>query len=152
MLCRSAILRVPFRRGYATVTDTLALTLSVPHKALFNATAVQQVNLPGTSGDMGILANHVACIEQLKPGVVEIIGEDNSVQKYFVSGGFAVVQPNSILNINAIEASPLEDFNPETVQKYLADAERSLSSGNEEEKLVAEVEVEVLNALSASLK
>ncbi len=28
-----------------------------------------------------------------------------------VSGGFAIVQPDSVLSINAVEGFPLEDFN-----------------------------------------
>lgn len=30
-----------------------------------------------------------------------------------VSGGFAIVQPNSVLSINAVEGFPLEDFSAE---------------------------------------
>ncbi|KAF7720605.1 delta subunit of the central stalk of mitochondrial F1F0 ATP synthase, atp16, partial [Apophysomyces ossiformis] len=40
---------------------------------IYKATDVQQVNLAATSGDTGILANHVPTIEQLNPGVVEVI-------------------------------------------------------------------------------
>lgn len=32
-----------------------------------------------------------------------------------VSGGFAVVQPNSVLDINAVEGYPLEDFSAEVI-------------------------------------
>jgi hypothetical protein len=41
-----------------------------------------QVNLAAETGEMGILANHVPSIEQLKPGLVEIIEESGSKQ-YF---------------------------------------------------------------------
>jgi hypothetical protein len=44
---------------------------------------VQQVNLSATSGDMGILANHVPTIQQLKPGVVEVVSDANKKQKFF---------------------------------------------------------------------
>jgi len=39
-----------------------------------------QVNLAAETGEMGILANHVPSIEQLKPGLVEIIEESGSKQ------------------------------------------------------------------------
>jgi F-type H+-transporting ATPase subunit delta len=67
---------------------------------------------------MGVLANHVPSIEQLKPGLVEVIEESGGSKQFFrmssmnpslrlslqavVSGGFAVVQPNSVLSINAV--------------------------------------------------
>lgn len=35
------------------------------------------------------------------------------MNNWLVSGGFAVVQPNSELSINAVEAYPLEDFSAE---------------------------------------
>ena len=69
-----------------------------------------QVNLAAETGDMGVLANHVPSIEQLKPGLVEIIEESGSNKQFFLSGGFAVVQPDSKLSINAVEGYPLEDF------------------------------------------
>lgn len=42
-----------------------------------------QVNMPAESGDMGILANHVASIEQLRPGIVEVIEESGGNKQYF---------------------------------------------------------------------
>ena len=42
-----------------------------------------QVNLAAESGDMGILANHVPSIEQLKPGLVEIIEESGGSKQFF---------------------------------------------------------------------
>ena len=60
---------------------------------------------------MGVLANHVPSIEQLKPGLVEVIEEAGGSKQFFLSGGFAVVQPGSQLSINAVEGFPLEDFN-----------------------------------------
>ena len=65
---------------------------------------------------MGVLANHVPSIEQLKPGLVEIIEESGGSKQFFLSGGFAVVQPGSQLSINAVEAYPLEDFSAEVEQ------------------------------------
>jgi hypothetical protein len=69
-----------------------------------------QVNLPAETGEMGVLANHVPSIEQLKPGLVEVIEEAGGNKQFFLSGGFAVVQPGSQLSINAVEGYPLEDF------------------------------------------
>lgn len=122
-----------------------------------------QVNIPAESGEMGILAQHVPSIEQLKPGLVEIIEEAGGSKQFFckwllrrfdeeevyrrreqgdaleeehveatianegtpsVSGGFATVQPGSVLSINAVEGYPLEDFSADVSQQ------RSLTSDN----------------------
>lgn len=42
-----------------------------------------QVNIPAESGEMGILANHVPSIEQLKPGLIEIIEESGGSKQFF---------------------------------------------------------------------
>lgn len=42
-----------------------------------------QVNIPAESGDMGILANHVPSIEQLRPGVIDIIEESGGSKQFF---------------------------------------------------------------------
>jgi F0F1-type ATP synthase epsilon subunit len=43
----------------------------------------QQVNIPTTAGDMGILSQHVPSITQLRPGIVEIISEGTTGDKWF---------------------------------------------------------------------
>jgi F-type H+-transporting ATPase subunit delta len=44
-----------------------------------------QVNIPAESGEMGVLANHVPSIEQLKPGLIEIIEESGGSKQFFCS-------------------------------------------------------------------
>ncbi|KAI0235983.1 delta subunit of the central stalk of mitochondrial F1F0 ATP synthase, atp16, partial [Massospora cicadina] len=92
---------------------------------------------------MGILANHVPSIEQLKPGIVEVVVDSNKTEKWFVSGGFAVLNPDSSLNINAVEAFPMDSFDKEAVQAQLAEAQRiTSSSGTEKEKAIASIQIE----------
>ncbi|EIE83556.1 hypothetical protein G6F46_012074 [Rhizopus delemar] len=133
-------------------SDALRLTFVVPHKSIYKAATVQQVNLAATSGDMGILANHVPSIEQLNPGIIEVIESAEITKKFFVSGGFATINPDSTLNINAVEASPLEELSLERVQAGLAEAQRNAASASsDKEKAVAKIEVEVYEALQHAL-
>ncbi|KAL9067268.1 MAG: hypothetical protein Q9157_006867 [Trypethelium eluteriae] len=102
-----------------------------------------QVNIPAESGEMGVLANHVPSIEQLKPGLVEVIEEAGGSKQFFLSGGFAVVQPGSQLSINAVEGFPLEDFNADAVRSQIAEAQKIASgSGSEQDKAEANIELE----------
>ncbi|CAG8560929.1 11396_t:CDS:2, partial [Scutellospora calospora] len=139
-VARSAFSRAP-ARWYATETSAsvsgLRLSLVLPHQTIYKGVEVQQVNIAATSGDMGILASHVPSIEQLKP----------------VSGGFAIMNPNSSLDINAVEAYPLEEFSPEAIRANLAEAQRTVSSSgsSEEVKNIARIEVEVLESLQNAL-
>ncbi|ORZ01274.1 F1 complex, delta/epsilon subunit of ATPase [Syncephalastrum racemosum] len=148
---RPALARTYASEAPAT-TDKLRLTFVLPYKALYKGVDVQQVNLAATSGDMGILANHVPTIEQLNPGVIEVIESGDVTKKFFVSGGFATINPDSTLNINAVEAAALEDLSVERVQSALDEAQRTAAgAGSEQEKAAAKVEVEVYEAIKHAL-
>ncbi|GAT27312.1 ATP synthase delta chain, mitochondrial precursor [Aspergillus luchuensis] len=173
---RPSAFRVPLqRRGYAeAVSDKIKLSLTLPHQSIFKSTGVVQVNIPAESGEMGVLANHVPSIEQLKPGLVEIVEEGGASKKFFLSGGFAVVQPDSQLSINAVEGFPLEEFsidvgsnrfvlcplrsaNPspstQNVRSQIAEAQKIANgSGSEQDIAEAKIELEVLESLQAVLK
>ncbi|KAG0142237.1 hypothetical protein CROQUDRAFT_50567 [Cronartium quercuum f. sp. fusiforme G11] len=133
--------------GTSAASDgKLQLSLVLPHESIFSSSGVTQVNIAAESGDMGILANHVASIESLKPGVVEVIENQGESKKWFVSGGFANVHPNNSLTINAVEAFPLEAFSAEAARAGLQEAQRTLSTGTDAQKAEAAVEVEVFEA------
>ncbi|PKY04824.1 putative ATP synthase delta chain mitochondrial precursor [Aspergillus campestris IBT 28561] len=152
---RPAAFGAPFqRRGYAeAVSDKLKLSLVLPHQTIFQSTGVVQVNIPAESGEMGVLANHVPSIEQLKPGLVEVIEESGANKKFFLSGGFAVVQPNSQLSVNAVEGFALEDFSADAVKNQIAEAQKIAGgSGSEQDIAEAKIELEVLETLQAVLK
>jgi F-type H+-transporting ATPase subunit delta len=52
-------------------------------QAIFKSQDVVQVNIPAESGEMGVLAQHVPSIEQLKPGLVEVIEDGGSSKQFF---------------------------------------------------------------------
>ncbi|KAK4995717.1 delta subunit of the central stalk of mitochondrial F1F0 ATP synthase, atp16 [Elasticomyces elasticus] len=142
------------RRGYADVAaDKIRLSLALPHQSIYKSQDVVQVNIPAESGEMGVLANHVPSIEQLKPGLVEIIEEGSGNKQFFLSGGFAVVQPGSQLSINAVEGYPIEDFSAEAVRNQITEAQKIAGgSGSEIDIAEAKIELEVLESLQAAMK
>lgn len=150
----AARVQVAARRTYAEVaaSDVLKLSLALPHETIFKSETVTQVNVPGVSGEFGILANHVPIIEQLKPGVVQITESNGNVKEYFVSGGFATVQPGSTLSITAIEAFEATDFSADAIKTQLAEAQKNLTASDEAVAAEASIQVEVLEALQAIAK
>jgi hypothetical protein len=63
---------------------------------------------------------------------------------FIVSGGFATVQPNSVLSINAVEGYPLEDFSAEAIRAQIAEAQKVANgSGSEQDIAEAKIELEV---------
>ncbi|GAO13178.1 hypothetical protein UVI_02025330 [Ustilaginoidea virens] len=68
---------------------------AVPDKSIYKSQDVVQVNIPAESGEMGVLANHVPSIEQLKPGIVEIVEESGGAKQWFrMSASFASPDPH----------------------------------------------------------
>lgn len=144
---------VAAKRTYAeaAASDFLKLQFALPHETLFAGNKVTQVNLPAKSGGLGILANHVPTVEQLAPGVVEVF-EGQNKKNFFVSGGFASVQPDSALCITSVEAFPLESFSQENVKSLISEASKNLNSSDEKVAATAAIQLEVLESLQAALK
>ena len=133
-------------------------------QSIYKSQDVVQVNIPAESGEMGVLANHVPSIEQLKPGLVEVFEESGGSKSFYrksslptlgdfsfswsltgrrlVSGGFAIVQPGSLLSINAVEGYALEDFNADAVRAQITEAQK-VASGNGSEQDIAEAKIEL---------
>ena len=147
------------RRAFASETTgptaatggKLVLTLTSPHATHINGVVVDQVNINAVSGSMGILANHVPTIQQLKPGLIETVTGGVS-KKLCASGGFAVMNPDSTLNVSVTEAFSLDAFSPEVVQRNLSEAQKFLvTATTEKDKVEAEIVLEVYQALAQAL-
>lgn len=112
---------------------------------------VDMVIVPATTGQMGVLPGHVPTIAELKPGVLSV-HEGNNVTKYFVSSGFTFVHANSVADIIAVEALPIDQIDPSLVQKGLSEFTQKLSSATTDlEKAEAQIGVDVHSALNSAL-
>eukprot|EP00043_Microstomoeca_roanoka_P006528 m.63567 g.63567 ORF g.63567 m.63567 type:complete len:154 (+) comp13452_c0_seq1:266-727(+) len=141
-------------RGYATeaVASGMRLTLTSPGGSFFNEQLVNQVNIPGSDGDFGVLPNHVPVIATLKPGVVSVISESNAEKRFFVSSGTATINADSSVQIIAEQISPVEDLDLSAAKKQLDAYNAKLNSSNELEKIEAEIAVEVYSAMVKALE
>ena len=61
---------------------------------------VEKVILPGEDGEYGVTAGHSPMICQLQPGVVTVVHNTGETEKFFVSGGFAITNPNSTTDVS----------------------------------------------------
>lgn len=136
----------------AGITQGLKLHFALPHETLYKNSVVTQVNLPAQTGNIGILANHIPTVEQLKPGVVEVLEDGKTSKKYFISGGFATMQPNSLLCITAVEAFPLDSFSSDNITQLLQKAKEKAASQDETVSAVAKLQINVLEDLQNALK
>jgi len=58
--------------------------------------AVSRVILPGSMGELGIQARHAPLLTLLQPGTIRILQTNGLEQPFFVSGGYAEIQPHVV--------------------------------------------------------
>jgi F-type H+-transporting ATPase subunit epsilon len=95
-----------------------------PESVLFSGD-VDQVDLPGGEGDLGILPGHAPLVTTLRPGIVTIIRE-GAREPVVVIGGFAEVGPGG-LTVLADRAVARADFDLESLAGDIKDAEEDVA-------------------------
>jgi F-type H+-transporting ATPase subunit epsilon len=120
-----------------------------PERVLFSGD-VDQVDLPGAEGDMGILPLHAPIVTVLRPGVVTIFNQGRR-EEVVVVGGFAEMSPAG-LTILADRAVAREDFDTAELAADIKDTEEDVADAKddaERDKLTRHLEQ--LRSLQAAL-
>ena len=121
----------------------ISFDLVSPENHIFND-EVGMIIVPGKDGDFGVLPGHSKVMSSLRPGRVMVYGEDKNLLKaFFVSGGFAEVNPEkcivlaeSVDEINSIEKSSIE--------KEIQDLEVQDNDNAKEQLTIAKAKLESL--------
>jgi len=100
-----------------------------PERVLFSGD-VDQVDLPGAEGDMGILAGHAPLVTALRPGVVTIYN-GGTREAVVVVGGFAEVSPAG-LTVLADRAVARDNFDAATLAGEIKDAEEDVADATDD--------------------
>jgi len=77
------------------MADKIHLTMVTPEQEMINDREVDQVNIPGIDGDMGILPNHAPLFTLLRPGRFSYEKGDEVIE-LVVSQGYAEVTDNRV--------------------------------------------------------
>ena len=128
---------------------TFHFDLVSPEKLLFSGD-VDQVDLPGIEGDLGVLPGHAPMVTTLRPGVVTIFREGRR-EAVVVVGGFAEMGPAG-LTVLADRAVAWEDFDLDSLASDIKDAEEDVADCTDDaqrDKLVRRLDQ--LRALQAAL-
>jgi F-type H+-transporting ATPase subunit epsilon len=99
-----------------------------PEKLLF-AGEVAQVDLPGSEGDMGVLANHAPLVTTLRPGII-VVHREGGDMRVVVNGGFAEVGPGG-LTVLADMAVPIEEFDRSVLATEIKDTEEDVADSTD---------------------
>jgi F-type H+-transporting ATPase subunit epsilon len=111
--------------------DPFKFELVSPAKLLVSGN-VEQVIVPGSEGEMTVLAYHAPLLTTLKPGLLDIGLPGGEHQRYFVRGGFAEVSPAG-LTVLAETAVDLNELDAGQLAQAVKDAEEDVAdaTGND---------------------
>jgi F-type H+-transporting ATPase subunit epsilon len=105
--------------------------LVAPEKLLFSG-QVDQVDVPGSEGDFGVLAGHAPLVSTVRPGVL-VIYRDGGELRIVVNGGFAEVN-SAGLTVLAEMAVPLEEFDRDLLAGVIKDTEEDVGDATDDFK------------------
>src|SRR5437660_6973965 len=105
---------------------TFHFDLVSPEKLLFSG-EVDQVDVPGTEGDFGVLAGHAPTVSALRPGIMTVFIDGNQ-QRMVVLGGFAEVSADGKLTVLADLADSVEDFDRGVLSERISAQEEKIKS------------------------
>jgi F-type H+-transporting ATPase subunit epsilon len=118
---------------------TLTVKVIAPDKTIWDGTA-DEVILPSTTGQLGILTGHASLLTALDTAVMRVKSGKDKWIPIALMGGFAEVDNNEVtVLVNGAELG--ESINKEAAQKELAEAEQKLAAvqaGSLQDKIEAD--------------
>ena len=110
--------------------DAFKFELVSPERLLLSS-EVEQVLVPGSEGDMTVLAHHAPLLTTLRPGLLDIGMQGGDQKRYFIRGGFAEVGPSG-LTVLAETAIDLVELDAGQLAQAIKDAEEDVADATED--------------------
>ena len=127
------------------MSEKLALSIVTPEKLLVSE-EVDQVNVPGSEGDMAILYDHTPILANLRSGQLSYEKEGETIAMV-VSGGYLEVTDNRV-TILAETGEFLDEIDRERAERAQAQAEKELSKTDISEEEVIEAQKKLFRAIA----
>ena len=117
------------------MAETIKLEIVTPERLLVSDQATE-LQIPGTSGYLGVLPGHAPLITELRSGEFSYRRPDGSIQRLAIHWGFAEVLPDKV-TVLAERAEKATDIDVEVAKRQRQMAEEQLKNpeANQEEAL-----------------
>lgn len=129
--------------------NKLQLSIVTPERLVINED-VDQVNVPGIEGDLGILYDHAPILTTMRPGRFSYeVGSEKGKKdiQMIISGGYLEVTDNRVIVLaEAVEF--LDEIDKERAKASLAKAEELLSSESLSEDEFVEAQQKLFRAIA----
>jgi F-type H+-transporting ATPase subunit epsilon len=103
---------------------TFQFDLVSPEKLVFSG-EVDQVDIPGSEGDFGVLAGHAPVVATIRPGIMTVFAGGKQ-EKIVVLGGFAEMSAKG-LTVLADVATSIEDLDKQALARNIAEMEAAIA-------------------------
>jgi len=113
------------------MAEAYKFELVSPERLLVSET-VESVVIPGTEGEMTVMANHAPVMATIKPGVVTVKTVAGTEQRYVVFGGFADILPEGC-TLLAESAVAVGDIDKADLAKRIQDARDDVADAKTDE-------------------
>ncbi|MCT8999344.1 F0F1 ATP synthase subunit epsilon [Chelativorans intermedius] len=92
---------------------------------------VEAVVIPGTEGEMTVMASHAPVMTGIKPGVIRV-SRGGSQERYVVFGGFADILPESC-TVLAESAVHVDDIDRDDLARRIQEAREDVADAKDDE-------------------
>ena len=129
--------------------NKLQLSIVTPERLVLSED-VDQVNIPGVEGDLGILYDHAPILTTMRAGrfSYELLGEKGrETIRMIVSGGYLEVTDNRVI-VLAESVEFLDEIDKERAKASLAKAEEALANTDLSDDEFAEAQDRLFRAIA----
>ncbi len=112
------------------MAETFKFELVSPERLLVSEQAIAVV-IPGTDGEMTVMAGHAPLMTTVKPGVVKVQLASGTEDRYVVFGGFADVLPEGC-TLLAESAVAVKDLDRDDLARRIKDAREDVADAKDD--------------------
>ncbi|WP_265516282.1 F0F1 ATP synthase subunit epsilon [Nitratireductor luteus] len=112
------------------MAQSFKFELVSPERLLVSEEVVQVV-IPGTEGEMTVMANHAPTMTGIKPGVITVSSAADKQDRYVVFGGFADILPEGC-TLLAESAVHVDDIDREDLARRIQEAREDVDDAKDD--------------------
>lgn len=132
------------------MADSFNFELVSPERLLVSA-SVTEVIIPGTDGEMTVMAHHAPTMTTIKPGIVTVRTAGGQTDRYVVFGGFADILPSGC-TLLAESAVAVSDIDRDDLARRLQHAREDFAdAANDTDKQKAQEFLDQLTTLNGAI-
>lgn len=113
------------------MAEAFKFELVSPERLLVSEQVISVV-IPGTDGELTVMANHAPLMTTIRPGVVTIATAAGGQERYVVFGGFADIVPEGC-TLLAESAVAVKDIDRDNLSRRIQDAKEDVADARDDD-------------------